>query len=176
MSQTTITVRASRDDVRKAILTLPQEVVISNAAVDDILARCAMVILGRVKQAFIVKARGGTDEAGDKWEPLKPATIKRRRGKSQSVEILRDTGLLLNSLSPGMASPNQVLVLGRGDIVLGTNRKGAAAHHHGVPKRNLPQRRLWPDPDKWPDSWREDVLDAARDGMIQVIAQTIRET
>ena len=35
--------------------------------------------LSDVKNAFITKARGGTDEMGIKWPPLKPETIARRR-------------------------------------------------------------------------------------------------
>ena len=56
------------------------------------------------------------------------------------VEILRDTGLLLNSLSPGVYSSERVFKVGHGEVIVGTNRKGAAAHHHGVPGR-LPHHR-----------------------------------
>ena len=91
------------------------------------------------------------------------------------VDILRDTGLLLNSLSPGYATnyesvpqvENQVFRPGRGEVIIGTNRKWAAAHHHGVPGR-LPQRRLWPEPKDWPSGWWGSILDAAREGLIEI--------
>ena len=100
-------------------------------------------------------------------------TLLMRYGSTQ-VDILRDTGLLLNSLTPGvpnggMPAPvkDQVFVVGQGEVIVGTNRKGAAAHHNGIPGK-LPQRRLWPEPSKWPSSWWQDIAEAARDGLVDI--------
>ena len=41
--------------------------------------RVGVAALSVLKEAFIVKARGGTDEAGIKWAPLSPITLARRR-------------------------------------------------------------------------------------------------
>lgn len=41
--------------------------------------RCANVLLSKIQQAFLVKARGGMDECGIKWPPLKRETIAQRR-------------------------------------------------------------------------------------------------
>jgi hypothetical protein len=96
------------------------------------------------------------------------------------VKILRDTDVLYNSLSPGVgaasaaatvpSSPNQVFRLAQGEVILGTNRKGAAAHHAGIPGR-LPQRRLWPHPSRWPAPWWLDALFTLREGIIDIAIQ-----
>jgi hypothetical protein len=107
---------------------------------------------------FILKAEGAR-------------TLLDKYGNRQ-VEILRDTGLLLNSLSPGVSSSEQILRTGPGEVVVGTNRKGAAAHHYGVPGR-LPQRRLWPEPSRWPSSWWAELVEQARAGLIDVVVHLI---
>lgn len=206
------------------------------------MTRVGLAVLGRIKRAFVVKARGGTDEAGDSWQPLSPKTIaysktrqrgrggrtktekKRDRYPSQAltqkqqdrwwevyrrnlarfrgdkrhaaaaawlvlkgegattllqkyggrkVEILRDTGLLLNSLSPGYGGPEQVFRVEPGAVTVGTNRKGARGHHEGIPGR-LPQRRLWPEPSKWPESWWRDILTEVKQGMVDIFLQIMR--
>lgn len=43
--------------------------------------------LSDVKDAFIEKARAGTDEMGVQWQPLKPATIARRRLGPDDLKI-----------------------------------------------------------------------------------------
>lgn len=217
------------------------------------LIRMGLVALSRIRHSFIIKSRGGTDEAGTRWAPLKPSTIaysrrhpvlsrkgtplqrriptaktrsqfrpswmltprqrdrwwalyrrflyKYRGDKSHAAatawlilkqegaktligvyggmpaEILRDTGLLLNSLTPGIPEssipdtppsvPHQVFRLGRGEVIVGTNRKGGPAHHHGIPGR-LPQRRLWPHPKNWPRFWWDDIMLAARNSLIDI--------
>ena len=234
----TVHVRANRAELQRLLSTLPVRV----AADQTIVTRVGIAILGRIKQAFVVKARGGTDEAGEHWQPLSPKTIAysrtRQRGRGgrtkaekkrathpsqalsakqqtrwwevyrqnlaqfhgdkghaaavawivlktegattllqkyggRQVEILRDTGLLLNSLSPGVASPHRVFRVGRGEVIVGTNRKGAGAHHRGVPGR-LPQRRLWPDPRRWPKSWWQDVTDQVKQGAVDVALEILR--
>lgn len=119
---------------------------------------------------------------GDKSHAARRAwTILRREGANtlfdkyanRQVEILRDTGLLLNSLSPGATIPEQVFRVEPGAVVVGTNRKGAAAHHHGVPGK-LPQRRLWPDPKDWPDTWWADITDQIKQGLIDLAIELAR--
>ncbi len=129
------------------------------------MTRCGFAILGNIKRAFIVKARGGIDEAGDKWK-------RSRRAARDHGETLRDTGLLLNSLSPGVVSSEQIFRVGRGEVIIGTNRKGAMAHHMGT--KHLPQRRLWPDPKDWPNAWWDDIMDQARQGLLDLAVQMVR--
>lgn len=237
MAEHVIYGRASRASIRQALFAIPQEASAGRSS-DALMTRVGMVILGRIKQAFIAKSRGGTDESGDRWAPLSPKTITysktRRRGRtktekgrgsypsqalnakqqsrwwdvyrrglamykgdkghaaarawfvlkaegaqtlldkygSQQVEILRDTGLLLNSLSPGVVSSEQIFRIGQGEVVIGTNRKGAAAHHYGIPGR-LPQRRLWPEPSKWPSTWWRDVSEQLLAGLTDITIQLV---
>lgn len=235
MAEHTVHVRASQSSLLQAIATIPNQAT-SGTHLTAILTRAGMAILGRIKQAFIVKSRGGTDEAGDRWAPLSPKTIAyRRKGRTSSekkrdtmpsqaltkkeqqrwwdlyrqgmgmfdgnkasaakrawvilknegattllekygtrkVDILRDTGLLLNSLSPGLGGKEQVFRVGNGEVIIGTNRKGARAHHNGIPGK-LPQRRLWPEPKKWPATWWKDVTSQIKQGIADIAAQIIK--
>lgn len=238
----TVHVRATHDEIRNALMQAPAVARQGGPIADAMMTRVGMAVLGRIKQAFVVKARGGTDEAGEKWKPLSPKTIAysktRQRGRGgrtkaekkrathpsqalnakqqarwwavyrrqlaiykgdkghaaavawlvlkregattlvskyggRQVEILRDTGLLLNSLSPGVASSESVFRVGAGEVVVGTNRKGARGHHQGRPGR-LPQRRLWPEPRKWPKPWWMDALEQLKQGMLDIAAYLVR--
>lgn len=192
MSETTIHSNATHDAIVEAITRLPHEATGGGTAARALMTRIGMTVLSRIKRAFVVKARGGTDDAGDRWAPLAPYTIAMRGARTKAerarrmknfdkysnrtVEILRDTGMLLNSLTPGSASPHQVFNVGPGSVIIGTNRAGAADHHEGRPERGLPQRRLWPDPRRWPETWRLDILEQAQAGVVDVAAQLLRET
>jgi len=242
MAEQTIYVRASRAAVVGAVLRIPQEASVGSAEANAMMTRLGFTALGRIRQAFVVKSRGGTDEAGDRWAPLSPKTIaySRTRGRGRSgrtraeygrpdrpsqalnakqqdrwwrlyrqglamfkgdkkhaaarawfilkkegavtlldkyghrqVEILRDTGLLLNSLSPGITIAEQVFRVLPGEVIVGTSRKGAASHHTGIPGR-LPQRRLWPEPSRWPSSWWLDLAEQGRAGLIDIAISLLR--
>lgn len=94
------------------------------------------------------------------------------------ADILNSTGLLLTSLTPGIApdaasfrppkQPLQIFDIAPGTVVVGTLRKGAVAHHYGVPGK-LPQRRLWPEPARWPSSWWTNILESATLGVIDLV-------
>lgn len=197
-----------------------------------------------IKDAFVVKSRGGTDEAGIAWPPLKPTTIaygrrhpglaakrtraakagragrplltvaqdklwraiyagalargkrqgnkdagsnaaalawaivKARGGKtilgvygSVQVDQLRDTGRLLNSLSPG--TPDSLLSVTPNSVRVGTNVVYAAAHHEGNPAKNRPPRPLWPEPDKWPQAWTDRLLAILKDHVANLVRDVI---
>jgi phage gpG-like protein len=236
---TTIYVQITdRGTLIDAMHRIPQVARAGGPAADAMMVRIGQSILGHIKRAFIVKARGGTDEAGERWAPLSKKTIAYSRGRRTNVErgrdnrpsqalnkkqqerwwqlyrqglamtggdkkhaarrawaivkgegaktlfdkysgrqaeILRDTGLLLNSLSPGIKTENQIFHIGHGEIVVGTNRKGAAMHHNGVPGR-IPRRRLWPQPSKWPSHWWRDILEQARAGLVDITAEIVKGT
>lgn len=233
MSDETIYVRSSRAEVRRVFEQIPQAAMGRYGArkpADALMTRCGLALKGRIYKAFIVKSRGGTDDAGEKWKSLSPYTIAYRRrhkglpgankraGKRPSsaltnkqrdrwwslyqeglrlangnkvkaarrawfllkkeggvktimgryghleVDILRDTGILLNSLSPGVVSSKAVFRIGRGEVVVGTNRKWAGVHHRGGGR--VPQRRLWPEPHKWPATWWQDITEQALAGLV----------
>jgi hypothetical protein len=252
--QNVIHVRASRAQVVRILNRLPGLIAGSPGAaggfVRALQVRIGLAVLQRVKDAFVVKARGGTDEAGEKWKKLSPHTVaygrrhpgipkrrpfwtthpsylltdkrrdrwwelyrrfKAKFGGNKSlaaatawtvlrteqagiqtimgkygntpVEILRDSGVLLNSLSPGVTAdaapmsppkkPQQVFRCLPGEVIIGTNRKGADKHHKGQPPR-FPQRRLWPDPSRWPQSWWNDAVGQLRQGVIAVVLYLLK--
>ena len=181
MAETTIYVRASRAAIRQAIAAIPQTARSGDAIANEMMTRCGMATLRRIKLAFVTKARGGTDEAGESWVPLSPYTLRRRRYRkkpppSNSVEILRDTGLLLNTLSPGVETGLNVFRVLPGEVIVGTNRKWAGIHHRGSRNGRIPQRRLWPEPSKWPSNWWLDILETARQGLIDITIQLMGGT
>lgn len=168
-------VRVSRAAVQQAIAKIPEVALAGGGVADQMMERVGMTALGRIKRAFVTKARGGTDEAGEKWEPLSPVTIERRRHRRSppphtGTEILRDTGLLLNTFSPGVTDLNVFHVL-PGRVIVGTNRKWAYVHHYGSRNGRIPRRRLWPDPSRWPSNWWLEILEQARQGLIDIAIQ-----
>lgn len=225
--------RGTREQLRLRLRQLPGvlsgRVPDPTGAAESIRQAVGIEALSILKEAYVAKARGGTDEAGIRWAPLDPKTIaygrrhpglkrgrgprplltkqqdelwrgvfagtyrrlaaagdenaggnaaalawvlvKARGGKtilgeygSRPAEILRDTGRLLNSLSP--AHPDNVLRQQPGEVSVGTNVVYAERHHRGDPGRNLPARPLWPDDgDRWPATWTQRLLDVVADGV-----------
>lgn len=100
---------------------------------------------------FVLKAEGAT-------------TVLASYGTTK-VEMLRDTGILFNSLSPGV--PGNVLESRPGAVIVGTNVPYALAHHRGG--LHLPRRRLWPDPEKWPPRWWSELLGVLLDGAVRAL-------
>jgi hypothetical protein len=149
VSQITIRVRGSRDNVRRLLRTLPAA--LSGRASDptgvarSLSLRLGMVALSLVKQAFVEKSQGRTDESGLRWAPLAPSTIRgRRQGRGTGSPLIgRDTGILLNTLSPGVAG--NVLDARPGLASVGTSCP-YAIHFHAA-------RPLWPEPKDWPARW-----------------------
>lgn len=92
------------------------------------------------------------------------ATVKREGGKTKIAEyanrpheILRDTGVLLNSLSPGeVGNPDQIFRTITGGVIVGTNVPYARSHQEGrrpfLPKNDAP--------DIWKQRWLEEATDA----------------
>lgn len=245
-----VTTHATPQDVLRALRQVPRAASGRRvptgwgAVTRQLYVRVGLQALDLIQQAFVVKSRGGTDEAGERWQPLAPSTVARRNAKPRrrprgtthpsaaltpkqrqrwwelykrglawfkgdkahaaagawvklraeggartlaekfglgQVEILRDTGLLKNSLSPGVppdaagSSPprvkHQVFRLGRGEVTIGTNRQGAAAHHRGL--GHVPERRLWPRVSRWPARWWQLILGQLRQGVVEVIAHAL---
>ncbi len=251
--QHTMYVRATHAHIRRAARRLPRlgsgGASGAGGLAGTLMVRLGLSALELIKDAFIVKARGGTDASGLRWAPLSPYTIaysrrhpgvprKRQRAPFRpswmltvperkrwwslyarglgrykgdrshaaavawfilkqegartlmmvyggtQVEILRDTGLLFNSLCPGAPANSaprhaphvnkQVFRLGTGSVTVGTSRRWAGTHHRGIPGR-LPQRRLWPEPKRWPSSWWGELLRQMQLGMIQIAVHQIRK-
>lgn len=113
--------------------------------------------------------------AGVAWNVIKAHGAKTKLDVfgSREVEILRDTGILFNSISPGAESggrysppADQIFEDRPGELIAGTSVKYAAAHNYGNPKKGLPARQILPPADKVPESWLDDFAEQARDGFI----------
>ncbi|MGE3410127.1 MAG: hypothetical protein AB7I37_25310 [Pirellulales bacterium] len=258
MPRYVIYTRLSRSELKARLAQLPR--ILSGHVTDSLgiargfKLRLAVAWLSKIKQAFIVKARGGTDECGISWPPLSPkylaygrgpkstrtagkhspggkdgfmsktqlaawrkiyarnlawlavdlplveskaraaqiawAAMKRQGVKtklqvfgSRVVEILRDRGLLFNSLSPGILSERgpdasysppdgQALIDNPGELLVGTN-VDYAKYHQGDDEQPG-RRRIWPRADEIPASWLEDFSETAASGIpvaIQMIAR-----
>lgn len=239
-----VTFRGSRSDLRRLLSALPALLTGRDPRHADLAEqlhlRVGTAALSLIREAFLDKARDGTDETGLTWPPLKPETIAynrrhpglarqrsraAKRGSNRpsltaaqdrrwrqlyasraggnratretraraaayawfhlkaegattvlqqyggtKVEILRDTGILFNSLSAG--APMNRLEVQPGQVTVGTNVPYAAAHHNGT--RTLRQRRLWPEPRTWPQRWWDELLAVLLEGagkLAQAVAQ-----
>lgn len=201
------------------------------------MSKCGIALLDRIQEAFAAKSQGGTDQAGERWEPLSPKTIAYRRAKrsrvessrgkhpsqalteeqtarwwaiykrqlakfrgdkssaarvawtilkregaqtlfdkysKEKVDVLRDTNELMNSLTPNSGSSKSIFRVLPGEVEVGTNRDHAITHHKGIPGK-LPQRRLWPSVNRWPDNWWYDILSEVQDGIVGLTIQAINE-
>ena len=193
----TVTFRGTPRALRKLLLDLPKllagKVPDPYGVVRGFKVRVASALLSQVQQDFVRKARGGTGRDGVKWLPLAASTVAARlrkagggaktgkgKGKAKgkyagSVEILRDTGELFRSLSPGVEdrpsnAPGQVLRTTTNRIVVGTNKK--TWHQKGT--KRLPARRLWPADGKIPPAWRPAVKAAMKRGVAAIVTEYVR--
>jgi len=90
----------------------------------------------------------------------------------RAVEILRDTGELFRSLTPGIGdqpsgADGQIFKTPPGALVVGTNKK--PQHHQGDPKRGLPARPFWPPDGTIPSAWWPAIDAAIVTGFVEVI-------
>lgn len=91
--------------------------------------KVGMSVLANVQESYTAKARGGMGSDGIVWRSLKPATIRARMNRLKAFRKLKkgtkrkkinaivsgnlyeigvDTGLQVNSASPGFTDPNHV--------------------------------------------------------------------
>jgi len=113
------------------------------------------------------------------WSVLKSQGAKTIIGLfgSRKVDILRDTGLLFRSLSPGLVADQpsteegQIRRFQPGEIIVGTNVK--PWHHPGIPNK-LPSRPFWPLDGSIPDAWWAAIQDAALRGL-EIAAKQVVE-
>jgi phage gpG-like protein len=156
MPRIVIRTRLSPEQVRRAVAALPALAAGRGAPADAqaVSTAVGLTLLNLVKRAFLVKSGGGTDEAGIKWAAHAPATVA-RRGKG--APLLRDKGILFNSLSMTLSRP--------GEVGVGSNVP-YAIHAHA-------KRPLWPDPKDWPSRWWDVMGRAARDALVAVLRRTV---
>lgn len=142
----------------------------------EVLEALGVRILSFAKQDYVTKSRGGTGTDGIKWKPLAQSTIdkRNRRGKANvkrkktksgkkrptpgRVAIGIDTGLQLNSATPGFTAP------GGGNIMRLTNTDITVGFGRFYSKYFDDKRELLPDaiPTKWRHALEDIVLRWAR--------------
>lgn len=118
------------------------------------------------------------------------AVMKQRGAKTKlevygnrEHEVLRDTGILANSLSVGAITGDtysrpsldggeqQIFSLLENGVVVGTNVKYARAHHEGL--NGLPRRPIMPDENSFPMQWAENILNAGMRALSTAIELSI---
>lgn len=143
--------------------------------------RLGLRLMSLLQRAFLDKARGGTSEDGITWEPLKPSTVRRRRrGRRGSrhagrVEILRDTGRLLRSLTPGVDAPGPggEVRTPPGRVIVASNVPYAGYHHRGT--RRIPSRPLWPLDGRLPAGWTRELAESLKRGILAAIVSLLEK-
>jgi len=120
-------------------------------------------------------------------------TILKSEGAKTKLEVfgnrphepLRDTGVLLNSLSVGTWSgqsytrPNmdggerQIFELETNGVTVGTNVLYAATHNYGDAKRGIPARPFIPPPHRVPEVWLDRILAAGMRAVSTAIGQAL---
>ncbi len=131
-------------------------------------------------------------EAKAKAAAIAWAVMKQRGAKTKlevygnrEHEVLRDTGILANSLSVGYLSGDsyqrplldggeqQIFQLLDNGVIVGTNVRYARAHHEGL--NGLPRRPIVPEDGKMPDAWQQRILDAGMRALATAIEQSMQQ-
>jgi hypothetical protein len=94
----TITIRATRDDVKKIVAEFVAALAGRggnySGVVRGLQLRLGTVLLSQVQADFDRKANGGTGLDGIKWQPLSPRTIANRRfGKGEKAALNKAAGV-----------------------------------------------------------------------------------
>lgn len=132
-----------------------------------VLEAMGVAVLSQSQQAYRVKSRGGMGSDGITWKPLAASTIakRNRRGKKNAkrtttksgkarpiggtVSIGIDTGLQLNSASPGFKA------VGGGNIMRLTNTSITVGYGRSYSVYFDEHRPLLPD--KLPEPWLKEL-------------------
>lgn len=131
-------------------------------------------------------------EAKAKAAAIAWATLKAEGAKTKLEvygnrphEVLRDTGVLLNSLSVGSMSGSgyqstrlpggeqQIFELMENGVTVGTNVPYAASHHYGDAKRGIPARPIMPLDGQTPVAWVEGWARAGMRALSVAIEQSL---
>lgn len=104
-------------------------------------------------------------------------TTKRQVLAQREVMILRDTGRLFSSLLPGQIvggriqiPKDQILASIPGLVTIGSDVEYADRQHFGT--NHIPARPFWPEPDRFPQEWWDDVNDQATQALVEVLTHS----
>jgi phage virion morphogenesis protein len=84
------------------------------------------------RQTFERFKSEGPAPDGTPWKKLKDATVERKRKRKKSEKILRESGILGDTIAPQMPDSNTV--------VIGTNSVYGRVHQMGYKEKNIPAR------------------------------------
>ena len=117
-------------------------------------------IKGKIQAGLFAKYLQSMPEAEAKKKAKSAAEIMAKHETTMAfldnLEILRDTGVMFNSLSPGQTGSETKFEVGQ--ITLGTNVPYAKFHQTGT--KRMPARPFLPEPEQIPDVWWQNWLDA----------------
>jgi len=134
------------------------------------------------------EARATVARTGRGQKKLERAKARAGKVFNPTLEILRDTGRLLMSLSPVLAGPGaqastpgvppgvaqppsqagQIFNIRPGFVDVGTNVVYGGAHHYGTSR--IPRRQLWADWAAWPPPWKSLVESEIQQGLQRLLA------
>jgi hypothetical protein len=133
----------------------------------------------RLREDGVDEAAAKAQAASAAWAILKASGAETMFDKlsKRKVDILRDTGELYRSLSPGVedqpsGAEGQIFRMPTGRVIVGTNKK--TWHHRGIPGR-LPARPLWPVDGTIPAAWWPAIRRAGMRGLQQAIGEILRQ-
>lgn len=104
----------------------------------------AQVAFPAIEKMFREKMRAHFDSRGGKaggWLPLSLAYSRRKAVTHPGQPIMHRDDVLYKSLTE-QGAPFGIRDIGASHMTLGTFRPGAKAHHVGVPRIGLPERRV----------------------------------
>ena len=135
----------------------------------------------KVKARLMVKfgmsdAEASARASGAAWNAAKGSgeITKLQAFGYEKVDILRDTGKLVRSLSPGIdgqPGPEGIMRTPPGSVIVGTREK--AYHHFGNAKRGLPARHFWPPDGNLPEIWWEGLKLALQRGIGEAVVMIL---
>jgi hypothetical protein len=112
------------------------------------------------------------------WAILKSKGAKTKIGVlgGRVVDILRDTGELLRSLTPGIEdqpshAEGQIFRLSGNSVTVGSNKK--PWHHRGT--KRIPARPLWPLDGSLPPAWRAAVVIALQSAIQRALVALLKQ-
>ena len=117
--------------------------------------------------------RAESSPDGTPWEPLSEVTKARRRGSSE--QILRDTGVLANSID--LSATKDTVEIGSPIEYAATHQYGAGKGSFGtmpngapIPWGDIPAREFIPT-DRLPEEWGDDIVDVCTLFLQKVLAK-----
>lgn len=169
--------RGTREELRQALRAIPGVLAGRDfdpwGAHDLFWTMVGNAALGLIRRDFLTKLSGGYGLDGVRWAQLAVATLVRRRAKGrEDDDILYETGALLASLTPGTdefinaAAPDQVFVIHRGGVEVGTADRTADRHQKGTER--MPARPVVPT-GELTHGWEQEIERACELALVKVV-------